>query len=184
MGLSCCMLHIITISCQNQYKLATPTTSPPTLLFYAHFYRSLDITVSHSFLMSCFTVHGSIHSDAHTYTHTFSHLFHYTHIHTLAFSSDTHQSDLPDAPIQDGQDNLAQRQKLMDELTSLHTPCHAEFLWTTALQERAAGPVAKKGACLGACPLGVVMRGEWLEGEDRDIVHQIVQYLNNSMDVQ
>ncbi|KAL5477747.1 hypothetical protein EMCRGX_G024585 [Ephydatia muelleri] len=86
-------------------------------------------------------------------------------------------------PKNDGQDNLAQKQKIMEELASLHTPCHAEFLWSTALQETAASPVSKKGACQEVSPLGVVMRGEWLEGDDRDVVHQIMQYLTNSMAV-
>ena len=95
-----------------------------------------------------------------------------------------HQYDLPGGPKNDGQDNLAQKQKIMEELASLHTPCHAEFLWSTALQETAASPMSKKGACQEVSPLGVVMRGEWLEGDDRDVVHQIMQYLTNSMAVQ
>ena len=79
---------------------------------------------------------------------------------------------------------MLQRQKLTAELASLHTPCKAAFLWTIALQEAAPSHVPKRVACEEPSQLGIVMKGEWLEGDDRDVLHQILQYLTNALSVQ
>lgn len=94
------------------------------------------------------------------------------------------QQDESSVPGNDAQDSCAQKQKIMDDLNSLSTPCHAVFIWSIVLEETAAIPTSKEVTCPGTSPLGVVMRGEWLEGDNKDIIHQIMQYLSNNLGTQ
>ena len=92
------------------------------------------------------------------------------------YQSAEQQSALPGS-----ESDLLQKQKIVAELSSLHAPCKAVFLWSVLLQDTADSHTSKKVACQDAAPLAIVMKGEWLEGDDKDVLHQIMQYLTNSL---
>ena len=79
----------------------------------------------------------------------------------------------------------ASERKLMAELVALSTPCSVQFscsLGHTGQEE--SSPKKRKLDSKAKAPPegeedGLFVQFEWIEGKDKDSLHQIVQYLQN-----
>ena len=82
----------------------------------------------------------------------------------------------------------SEKEQIEAELASLCTPCKMEFTARIKLQEQAAERSSvkkrKKGAMAagGGMERAVCVELDWIEGDqDKDLLHQLLQYLQNKM---
>lgn len=85
--------------------------------------------------------------------------------------------------------------KALSELEALSTPCHMEFTCTivsgchdnnpSPKRRKSNDPLPQKKRKLSTDKaeetVGVFIEFEWVEGEDKDLLHQIIQYLSNKV---
>ncbi len=127
-----------------------------------------------------------------TYNYSQASFLIFTHTEAVINSSaggDTNEEN----PIID--ENIRESEpKALSELEALSTPCHVRFICSlvsnsvsheiehSPKKKRKLSPdEARKTVTRKAASFGMYAELEWVEGEDKDTLHQILQYLNNKL---
>ena len=94
----------------------------------------------------------------------------------------------PDLPIDS--ESTSEQQDIWRQIEALNSPCYAQFSCNACLSTRdkpSISPLGKKTK-LRMEPTAdeekdsaVLLTFEWIEGDNKDILHQIVQYLKNTV---
>ena len=110
---------------------------------------------------------------------------------SLVSSYDTEECRLNDTPKVSAA-LRGTKETIRTQIEALKTPCYALFTCTVSVSSQVdSGPSKKKrksketsetkNVCSSTCSGPISVTFEWIEGDSKDLLHQIMQYLRNTM---